>query len=234
MKTPLIIFVLANKGGVGKTTVTRALTDYLNSASLNHRVFDTEYPGGSLRRFYKTAKLIDASTTKGLMEVLDNMGHDTINIVDVRAGMGTRTLKLFSDLGMLADAREGRTRLIVLHVLTGNVDSLNEAAEVAGLLAEGGLHYLVKNCATDEPFDWAPEGHQWAFNTISPSGVIEIPHLDGATRTAVDDAGVSFKEFAENEDAYSFTMRRYVWKWLKDVSNQFDKVGLGLAVRGDV
>ena len=48
MAKPAVILVGADKGGVGKTTVSRALLDYLIAQSIPTRAFDTESPRGTL------------------------------------------------------------------------------------------------------------------------------------------------------------------------------------------
>ena len=49
---PTLILVGADKGGVGKTTVSRILLDYFARKNVLTRAFDTENPRGSLKRFY--------------------------------------------------------------------------------------------------------------------------------------------------------------------------------------
>ena len=48
---PAVILVGADKGGVGKTTVSRVLLDYLAANNVLTRAFDTETPRGTLNRF---------------------------------------------------------------------------------------------------------------------------------------------------------------------------------------
>ena len=50
MAKPAVILVGADKGGVGKTTVSRALLDYLIAHNIPVRAFDTESPKGTLCR----------------------------------------------------------------------------------------------------------------------------------------------------------------------------------------
>src|SRR5690349_17288784 len=52
MSKPAVIIVGADKGGVGKTTVTRTLLDYFNARKIPTRAFDTEAPKGTLKRFH--------------------------------------------------------------------------------------------------------------------------------------------------------------------------------------
>ena len=49
---PTVILVGADKGGVGKTTLARTLLDYLSRKNVMARCYDTEWPRGTLKRFY--------------------------------------------------------------------------------------------------------------------------------------------------------------------------------------
>ena len=44
--------VANQKGGVGKTTVSRTLLDYFSANNVQTRAFDTESPRGTLKRFH--------------------------------------------------------------------------------------------------------------------------------------------------------------------------------------
>ena len=71
---PTLILVGADKGGVGKTTMSRALLDYFARKNVLTRAFDTENPRGSLKRFYPAiAEVIDLGNVAHQMKVLDTM-----------------------------------------------------------------------------------------------------------------------------------------------------------------
>ena len=53
MAKPVVIVVGADKGGVGKTTVSRTLLDYFSANNVPTRAFDTESPRGTLKRFHR-------------------------------------------------------------------------------------------------------------------------------------------------------------------------------------
>ena len=52
MAKPVVIVVGADKGGVGKTTVSRTLLDYFSANNVPTRAFDTE-SRGTLKRFHR-------------------------------------------------------------------------------------------------------------------------------------------------------------------------------------
>ncbi|MDE2101684.1 MAG: hypothetical protein KGL39_30845 [Patescibacteria group bacterium] len=218
-----LILVAANKGGVGKTTTARLLVDYLQADQNRMPVFDGQAPGGSLRRFYPAAELSALDTTAGRMRLLDSLG-DRPTLADLPAGLLSETLQFFHDVGFLDDVRKGTATLSVVHVIGPSVDSLGEAAEIAARLAEGGDHYLVKNCVTDERFEWSVGAHGQALARIAPKGMAEIAHLDGTAREAADVAGGTFTAFIVDEGR-SYVLRRLVQKWWRDAFSSFDGAG---------
>ncbi len=224
-KAPLLILVGADKGGTGKTTVTRALLDYLAKKSVNCRAVDTETPKGALNRFYHTADLVNLNDTQGKMSVFDALKDGTVTVVDIRAGILSSTLRALLDVGLLKDVKSGKVRLAVLHILGSTVASLSEIADTAALLLDGGSHYLVKNCANDTQFEWAPGTHDSYFTAIDAAGMITVPHLDGVAREAVETSGLPFSAFTA-DPKYSRTLRGYVDKWMADTGAQFDSVGI--------
>src|SRR5258707_231113 len=52
MAKPAVVVVGADKGGVGKTTVSRTLLDYFSANNGQTRAFDTQHPRRTLKRFH--------------------------------------------------------------------------------------------------------------------------------------------------------------------------------------
>ena len=101
---PTLILVGADKGGVGKTTVSRALLDFFARKNVLTRSFDTENPRGSLKRFYPaTTEIIDlarislkdrdAKEAHRLAEIDSRMD-------DLRRDQFTRMLRKDSDISI--------------------------------------------------------------------------------------------------------------------------------------
>ena len=71
---PALIVVGADKGGVGKTTVSRLLLDYLASRKTPARAFDAEHPRGTLARFHgDTTEIVDLTQTADQMKIIDTL-----------------------------------------------------------------------------------------------------------------------------------------------------------------
>ena len=91
MAKPAVIVVGADKGGVGKTTVSRTLLDYFNANSVPTRAFDTESPRGTLKRFHPDiTEIVDITSVADQMRIFDTLSSTDANVtvIDVRALMG--------------------------------------------------------------------------------------------------------------------------------------------------
>src|SRR6201985_872382 len=98
MAKPVVIVVGADKGGVGKTTVSRTLLDYFSANNVPTRAFDTEAPRGTLKRFHPgITEIVDMTTTADQMKIFDTLNavSPSVTVIDVRAGLLSPALASF-------------------------------------------------------------------------------------------------------------------------------------------
>src|SRR3979411_3541435 len=116
MSKPAVIIVGADKGGVGKTTITRTLLDYFSARKVPTRAFDTESPKGTLKRFHPdVTDVLDVTKVADQMQIFDTLSDSTVTIIDVRAGLLSPTLTALRDIGFLEGAQKGPTPLSAPH-----------------------------------------------------------------------------------------------------------------------
>src|SRR5260370_39774797 len=104
MAKPVVIVVGADKGGVGKTTVSRTLLDYFSANNVPTRAFDTESPRGTLKPFHPDlTEIVDMTTTSDQMKIFDplNSGTPSVTVIDVPAGLLSPSLPSLPDIGFL-------------------------------------------------------------------------------------------------------------------------------------
>ncbi len=230
---PTLILVGADKGGVGKTTLSRALLDYFARKNVLTRAFDTENPRGSLRRFYPAiTEVIDLSNVAHQMKVLDTMesANVPVTIVDLKAGNLSYALDLFERIGVLEAARNGVFNMGLMHVVGSSIASLDEIGEIAKYLQ--GVSYVVARNSINETnfFEWDDATHKKYFSAIPKAQEINIPKLNEMAYEQVDVAGVTFKDFIENKAAdgsagkFSFVLRGYVKKWISEIDAELAHV----------
>ena len=233
MTAPVVVLVGADKGGVGKTFLSRVLLDYLAFNALPVRGFDTE---GPLHRFYPTTtEVVDLTTAQDQMKVFDALNSRVATVIDIRAGLLSPTLRVLRDIGFLDQARAGGTVVIVLHVLGSNLDSLTEIEGTADIV-KGLSYFAVKNHVNAATFfEWDQKTNELFRDKIA--GAITIPQLNERAVEALEVAATPFSMFVDNKSAkgepaeFSMVLRGYTAHWLKAVYSEFDRVKLADKVR---
>src|SRR5262245_60563847 len=130
---PTILLVGANKGGVGKTTITRTIIDYLGTKNVPVRAFDTEVPRGTLKRFHpNVTEVVDIMSAPDQMRIIDTLATSEVKltVIDVRAGLLAGTLNALTDIGFFEAADAGEFNFGLFHVLGPSIASLAEIADV--------------------------------------------------------------------------------------------------------
>jgi hypothetical protein len=225
---PALILVGADKGGVGKTTVSRILLDYFADRGMPARAFDTEAPRGTLARFYPDiTEIVSMAQTSGQMQIIDTLEEDAdrITLVDVRAGELRAILEALQEFGFLDAAGEGEFTFMLFHILGSSIASLSEIAETSPFAANA-HYYLVKNHVGDGTyFEWDPTTYRNYFNRVKSATEITISKLDDLAYEQVDLAGVPFSQFIEDR-ANSFVLRGYVRSWLHQNWVALDEAGV--------
>jgi len=235
MAKPAVIVVGADKGGVGKTTVSRTVLDYFSANNVATRAFDTESPRGALKRFHPdVTEVVDMTATADQMKIFDTLNTvaPSVTVIDVRAGLLSRALTSLRDIGFLDAAKGGQITFAVFHILGPSIASLDEIAETANFMS-GAKYFLVKNFINDTQFfQWDQSTYNSYFNRIKDATDLTIPKLNEMAYEQVEVASVSFLKFVANkgphDDAanYSFVLRGYVRHWLGNVWAEYDRVKL--------
>jgi hypothetical protein len=226
MGLPLVVIVGADKGGVGKTTVSRTLLDYFKAQGMDARAFDTESPLGVLKRFHPDqTEVVDLTSSDGQIAVFDTLSRTAVTVIDVRAGLLTPTIRLLGEVGLMDMVKEGKIRIAVLHVIGSTIASFNEI-ELTGKILAGAQHFIVTNHTNDAAFFQGIDSV--AKEALNSSPRIDIPQLDPRATEFVEAASLPFSVFRDDEKQ-SFTMRGKVRTWLKGVFTQLDIAKLNVS-----
>ena len=233
MTKPAVIIVGADKGGVGKTTVTRTLLDYFNARKIPTRAFDTESPKGTLKRFHPdVTEVVDVTKIPDQMQIFDTLSDSNVTIIDVRAGLLSPTLTSLRDIGFIDAAKKGQITFSVFHILGPSVASLDEIAETADFTTDA-RYFLVKNFINNTHFfEWDQATYNTYFNRIKDAVELTIPKLNEMACEQVDLASVPYLAFIANKKptgepaSYSFVLRGYVRHWLGNVWAEYDRIKL--------
>lgn len=222
---PTIFLVGADKGGVGKTTVCRALIDYLASRQVSQRIFDTEFPKGDLKMFFPDCSVIDFNSIRDQMTVFDGVCRESITIVDIRAGVLSPMLRTLDEAHFLDDVRSGEMALVILHVLGPSIASLSEVLALTNMIGNAARHIIVKNHINETQFDLASDPRYAEFFRVAAPGTVNVPNMPSIAAEKIQQTEQPFSAFIKDETR-SRMLRGYVRAWLDKVSAEFDRVGV--------
>lgn len=230
---PTVILVGADKGGVGKTTICRALLDFLSRKNIVTRAFDTEYPRGTLNRFFPAiTEVIDLNNTSHQMKILDTLDTASVKVtvIDLKAGNLSALLNTFERIGVFDAARDGQFDVALFHVVGPAIASLDEIGEIARYIKN--MNYILARNFINESafFEWNDETHKKYFAHVPSAAEVDIPKLNEMAYEQVDLAAVQFDDFVENNRAnganadFSFVLRGYVRRWMADIDQEFERL----------
>jgi hypothetical protein len=233
MAKPAVIIVGADKGGVGKTTVSRTLLDYFSARKMAARAFDTESPKGTLKRFHKDqTTVVDLSQVPDQMRIFDTLTEAQVTIIDVRAGLLSPTLRALRDIGFIEAAKKNQVTFAVFHILGPTIASLDEIADASALLSDA-KYFLVKNFINNTHFfEWDQATYDSYFHKVKNATELTVPKLNEMASEQVELAAVPFLSFIANKGprgesaSYSFVLRGYVRHWLGSVWAEYDRIRL--------
>ena len=235
MSKPTVVVVGADKGGVGKTTVSRTLLDYFTAHHVPTRAFDTESPKGTLKRFHPDiTDIVDVTSVPDQMRIFDTLSTTdaSVTVLDVRAGLLSPTLRSLRDIGFLEAVKKGQLNFVVFHILGSSIASLNEIEDTSSFTTDA-KYFLVKNYFNNTSFfEWDQPTHAAYFKRFKDAVEITIPKLNEMAYEQVEVASVPFLKFVANKGAhdeaanYSFVLRGYVRHWLANVWSEFDRIKL--------
>src|SRR5262245_31778912 len=230
MAKPVVVLVGADKGGVGKTTVSRTLLDYLAARKIPTRAFDTEWPKGTLKRFNPdVTEVVDVTAVPDQMKIFDTLESSgaLITLIDVRAGLMSPTLRALRNIGFLDAGKKGLLTFALFHILGSSIASLDEIAETSHFLTDA-KYFLVKNFINNTSFfEWDQSTYNNYFRQFKDAVEISIPQLN---EMAIELVSAPFVNFVANKGPngapanHSFVLRGYVRHWLDTVWSEYDRV----------
>jgi hypothetical protein len=228
MTSPLIIMVGADKGGVGKTHVCRAVRDYMEMPGLKAfprpRLLDGQFPRGDMVQFCPGAEVINITDISDQMKLFDALTG--VTVVDIPAGQLGLTLRACDEARLLDDVRDGTLRMALMHVLGPSVASLDEIKDATALLGTAARHFIVKNHINETNFfEWDQDSSYAKSLRALADVTISVSHLDTVSNEAVQQAKLPYVDFVGS--GASRTLRGRVAKWLERTCAEFERVGLG-------
>lgn len=181
-----LLLVAGDKGGVGKSSLARALADWTMSAGVSLRLYDADDTNPTLARFYPEAEQL-LLTAKGLEHLVDWLElPEQVALVDTGARAGRALLEFYELTGFWDLAAQYGAQVIVCFALAPSADSIALLKSAADLIGARAQWVIARS--TFIPGTWSLwEGSKTREMLVALGAVeIAVPALDADAYSALD------------------------------------------------
>lgn len=226
----IVHFVGGEKGGVGKSVVSRLLTQLFIDRSWPFVAFDADQSHGALLRYYADyTQPVDLSQLTSADQIIDGaVASQGSVIVDLPAQSQRALQRWLESSDVLEYAREAGVRLVSWHVTDGGFDSVSQLEQQLARYGSALRYVVVKNEGRSKDFRQFEASA--AYQRLRELGgqVITLPELDSAVMYEIDRFGSSFWAAVNTADgprALTPMARRRAKQWLERAKAALDSVG---------
>ncbi len=224
-----IHFIGGEKGGVGKSLVSRLVAQYLIDKELPFLGFDTDRSHGALLRFYAgfaSPVLVDR------YEALDSIIEAAIEqperriLVDLAAQTHDPLVKWMDESGVLDMAAESGFTITYWHVMDSGRDSVDLLKKLLDRFGARLNYVLVRNQMRGDDFGMLEQSGEQDRALGFGAHVVSIKHLSDSIIQKIDASSSSF--WAAQHDAdksrtgLGMMDRQRLKMWLRDAYQQID------------
>ncbi|MEP6739481.1 MAG: mobilization protein [Caldimonas sp.] len=227
-----IHFIGGEKGGVGKSLVSRVLAQYLIDKGLPFLGFDTDRSHGALLRFYSgfaSPIIVDR------YEALDAIVEAAVDqpdrriLVDLAAQTHDPLVRWMEDAGVVSLADELGVTLFYWHVMDSGKDSVDLLQKLLDRFGTGVRYVLVRNQVRGNDFSVLEQSGEQARAIGMGAKVVSIKRLHDGAIQKIDATSSSFwsaKSPESNTSGLGLMDRQRVKMWLRDAYREIDDVGV--------
>lgn len=226
-----IHFIGGEKGGVGKSVLSRILTQYFIDEGLPLQAFDGDLSNKTLSRFYGDyAKAVDLASFEDadlMIEGAVEAGQDII--VDLPAQNARDLDKWFKDTELLTLAGELGLKIRLWHVMDDGTDSVRLLDKLLDTHGEEANYVIVRNHGRGKDFRTFDESETKQRALKVGAKIIDLPALHPAAMLKIDRFGSSLWAAINNRDAaqgdvLGLLERQRVKVWLAKAYAEIDSV----------
>ncbi|MDP9152333.1 MAG: mobilization protein [Myxococcota bacterium] len=226
-----IHFVGGEKGGVGKSVVSRLLTQFCIDRAVPFAAVDADSSHRTLTRYYGDyARPVDLSRLESVDEVM-GLATDAERrvVVDLPAQSDRAVSAWIAEAGIFDLAREAGVQIAFWHVMDDGKDSLVALERLLERHGAAARYFLVKNRGRGKDFalfDSSPTKERaLALGAL----VVELPELQESAMRKIDRFDASYWAAVHNEmlggDTFTRLDRQRIKVWLQSSFDQIARLG---------
>ncbi len=229
-------FIGGEKGGVGKSVVSRVLAQYFIDHEYPFTGYDTDRSHASFRRFYADyAARILVDTYEGLDLIVSGFEEDEQQapdqkvIVDLAAQTAQPLSRWINDSDLLSLFADMDVRVYFWHIADGGKDSVDLLGRLTDNYGDSANFIVVRNMGRGHDFSLLDQSQELKCAIDLGARVITIPQLHEASMRKIDAQNASFwaaMNHRQGTNALGLLERQRVKTWLKTTYAAFDGIPL--------
>ena len=229
-------FIGGEKGGVGKSVVSRLLAQYFIDKEQPFVGFDTDRSHTSFTRFYAdyaSPVVVDSyeglDAIAGAFEEADPSGITPRVIVDLAAQTAAPLARWIKDSDVFAVLADMGVAVNFWHVADAGKDSVELLGRLLNTYENGPNYFVVKNFGRGSDFSQLDSSAAFEKALSLGARVITLPPLHEASMRKIDRQNVSFWAAVHTktqDDSLGLLERQRVKSWLKKTYEGFDSLPL--------
>lgn len=234
---PSLNFIGGEKGGLGKSVLSRVLAQYFIDRGRPFTGFDTDRPHTSFTRFYPDfAAPVLVDRYEGLdkvvacFEQVPAVGPPGNVIVDLAAQTALPLARWIRDSDLLLLMEEMGVTVNFWHLSDGGKDSVDLLERLLATYGAGPNYIVVKNLGRGTDFSELEQSGALEQALALGARVVSLPQLHESSMRKMDRQNASFgaavNDRSAGEDALGLLERQRVKTWLKHCYAMFDGLPL--------
>jgi hypothetical protein len=228
-----IHFIGGEKGGVGKSLMSRVLAQYMIDREIPFIGFDTDRSHGALMRFYSGyASPVLVDNIEALDSIIEAAAEQPERrvLVDLAAQTHDPLVKWMDDAGVLNLADEMNMTIHYWHVMDSGKDSVDLLKKLLDRFGTGMKYVLVRNHIRGNDFSVLEQSGEQARALQLGARVVTVKKLGDTVINKIDAGSSSFWKAKNPHDpsggGLGLMDRQRVKAWLRDAYREIDDVGV--------
>ncbi len=232
-----LTMISGDKGGVGKSTLTNRITEYLINNDYDFVSVDSDQANHTLKRFYKendNVITIDTSKTDNFDKIVDLFENHDIVVLDTRASSFDKFVDWINEVNLFEVFEMLDIQFNFISMVTQSKDTVSKLKEMMLELGDNDINWIVaKNYYLSDNFEIYNNSKIKKVLDQVDAVEIKIPKMKEKLNDMLEKKDMTLTE-AINSDEFKLLDKQRYKNYRKEIFNEIEKVeGLITGYIGD-
>lgn len=219
------------KGGVGKSVLSRVLAQYHIDRETPFKAFDGDLSHGALMRYYaEYTEPVDIRNFESADRIIEEAAESGRQIiVDLPAQASGTVDRWIAESDLVEFCKEIGVVLTLWHIMDDGTDSVRLLEKTLETYGDSANYVVVRNHGRGSDFSLFNESEAKRNAEEAGARIMDLPGLNAGSMRKIDRVGASLWAAANNKDeavgpTLGILERQRVRVWLKNAYSALDRV----------